>query len=78
MYRMDTNPQIGFHHLCGPCPGVLKDTKFEPFHNVFSGAWEHVVRAIKTAEQHGIGVLVDLHAVAGGQNTDGQSAIHTS
>ena len=66
--------QIGFHHLCSPCPDVLRGTDFEPFHDTFSGAWDRIVNAIRKAEQYGLGVLIDLHAVAGGQNNDGEHA----
>lgn len=73
---MVANGQIGFHHLCTPCPDVLRGTDFEPFHDTFSGAWDRIVRAIKKAEEYGLGVLIDLHAVAGGQNNDGMSCVY--
>lgn len=64
--------QIGYYHLCSVVPDVLKGTDFEPFHDVFDGAWPRIQRAIDTAESYGLGVLVDLHAAAGAQNADGK------
>ncbi|GFZ42614.1 hypothetical protein JCM24511_00331 [Saitozyma sp. JCM 24511] len=64
---------IGYYHLAAPCPEVLNHTDFEPYRDVFSGAWPRIEKAIQTAASHGLGVLVDLHGAAGGQNTQGHS-----
>lgn len=61
---------IGYYHLCGADPSVLTNTVFHDFEYVFTGAWARITRAIETASQHGIGVLLDLHAAPGKQNND--------
>ncbi len=58
MGRTDTSDQIGYYHLCGPCPGVLEGTDFEPFHEVFEGAYNRIEQAISTAQKYGLGVLI--------------------
>ena len=50
--------QIGYYHLCGAEPSVLHNTDFRYFNIVFSGAWSRIVRAIETAHEYGIGVLL--------------------
>jgi aryl-phospho-beta-D-glucosidase BglC (GH1 family) len=52
--------QIGYYHLCGADPSVVKNTAFEDFGYVFAGAWARITRAIETANEHGIGVLLGL------------------
>ena len=44
--------------MCSAIPDVLKDTDFEKYHDVFAGAWGRIEKAIDTARQHGLGVLV--------------------
>ncbi|KAF8815625.1 glycoside hydrolase [Phlegmacium glaucopus] len=61
---------IGYYHLCGADPSVLHGTDFQPFQEVYAGAWSRIVRAIETAHRYGIGVLLDLHAAPGKQNND--------
>jgi aryl-phospho-beta-D-glucosidase BglC (GH1 family) len=53
------------------CPDVLKGTDFAPYASVYEGAWPRILNAIETAGRYGLGVLVDFHAAAGAQNTDG-------
>ncbi|KAF9556543.1 glycoside hydrolase [Agrocybe pediades] len=61
---------IGYYHLCGADPSVLHATDFQPFHDVYSGAWSRIVRAIQSAAARNVGVLIDLHAAPGKQNND--------
>jgi glucan 1,3-beta-glucosidase len=64
---------ISFYHLAGLDRSLLKGTEFEPFADVYQGAWERIERAFGWADRHGLGVLVDLHAVPGKQNEDAHS-----
>ncbi|KAG8926337.1 Glucan 1,3-beta-glucosidase 3 [Tulasnella sp. 417] len=66
---------IGYYHLAGQEPKVLKGTDFDGYGAVYASAWEHIKRAIETAGRYGIGVLVDLHAAAGGQNHNSHCGI---
>ncbi|KAF8896026.1 glycoside hydrolase superfamily [Infundibulicybe gibba] len=61
---------IGYYHLCGIDASVLAGTDFAGMENIFGGAWQRIVKAIQTAHQFGIGVLIDLHAAPGKQNRD--------
>ncbi|CAL1698881.1 unnamed protein product [Somion occarium] len=64
---------IGYHHICGAEPSVLRGTDFGDFQHVFEGAWNRITSAIATANRYGLGVLVDLHAAPGKQNRDAHS-----
>lgn len=64
---------IGYYHLCGVDPSVLRGTDFDGLGPIFSGAWSRIVKAIETAERYHIGVLFDLHASPGKQNQDPHS-----
>jgi glucan 1,3-beta-glucosidase len=46
--------------LCGVIPDVLKKTPFEPYHQVFEGAWSRIEAAIKKADSYGIGVFIGM------------------
>ncbi|KAJ7595139.1 glycoside hydrolase superfamily [Mycena floridula] len=48
------------------------------FHNVYSGAWHRIVKAIQTAHRHGLGVLLNLHAAPGKQNPDAHARTSNS
>ncbi|KAF8151326.1 glycoside hydrolase superfamily [Crassisporium funariophilum] len=61
---------IGYYHVCGAEPSVLHGTDFQPFHDVYCGAWSRITRAIDIASRYGLGVLIDLHAAPGKQNND--------
>lgn len=50
--------QIGYYHLADPCPEALDGTEFEPYREVFSGAWSRIQRAIDIAGKRGIGILI--------------------
>ena len=66
--------QIGYYHLSNPnaCPACLKKTDFEPFAQIYEGAWPRIEKAIQDAGRWGLGILIDLHGVAGNQNDDGK------
>lgn len=64
---------IGYYHLCGANPSVLKGTEFENLGHVFQGAWARITNAIRLANKYGLGVLIDLHAAPGKQNRDAHS-----
>ncbi|KAL7421161.1 Glucan 1,3-beta-glucosidase 3 [Cryptotrichosporon argae] len=68
---------IGYYHLAAACPDVLAGTDFEPFAEVYAGAWQRITKAVSDAERHGLGVLIDLHGAAGAQNTDAHSGMST-
>lgn len=64
---------INYIHFVAGQPelkSALSGTEFEKHADVYQGAWGRIVKAIETARQHNIGVLVDLHGVPGGQNKD--------
>ena len=48
-------------------------TAFEAVAPVYSNAWQWVKRYVEAAAEHGIGVLLDMHALPGGANTDEHS-----
>jgi glucan 1,3-beta-glucosidase len=50
--------QIGYHHLSSVEPKVLTDTAYATHGDTFAGAWPRIVKAIETAGQHGLGVLI--------------------
>lgn len=50
--------QIGYYHLCSLDRTLLSGTDFQGLDPVFEGAWMRVVRAVETAQLHGIGVLI--------------------
>ncbi|KIJ11716.1 glucan 1,3-beta-glucosidase [Paxillus involutus ATCC 200175] len=64
---------IGYYHLCGIDSSLLQKTDFQGLEEVFQGAWPRLVRAVETAQLHGIGVLFDLHSAPGKQNQDSHS-----
>ncbi|PPQ98808.1 hypothetical protein CVT24_003362 [Panaeolus cyanescens] len=56
-------------------PDFLNGTIFEPVSSVYKSSWNRVLRAIKQAAEHGLGVLVDLHAAPGSQNGSEHSGV---
>lgn len=50
--------QIGYYHLCGADPSVLKGTDFEGLEHIYAGAWSRITTAIATANKFGLGVLL--------------------
>lgn len=59
---------IGFFTLG---PDFCRDTAFEDVAELYVNAWSAVERLVGRCWQHGIGTLLDLHAVPGGAN-DGE------
>lgn len=49
--------QIGYYHLCSLDHTLLIGTDFHGLDSVFKGAWIRLVRAVSTAQLHGMGVL---------------------
>jgi aryl-phospho-beta-D-glucosidase BglC (GH1 family) len=66
-YRTGTSIRlpIGYFTLG---PDYCKGTPFEPYGAVYANAWGSVKRFVTNAREHGVGVLVDLHALPGGAN----------
>ncbi|KAH0826810.1 glycoside hydrolase family 5 protein [Lanmaoa asiatica] len=64
---------IGYYHLCSLDHSLLSGTDFHGLDSIFEGAWIRLVRAVETAQLHGIGVLFDLHSAPGKQNQDSHS-----
>ncbi|KAJ3794347.1 glycoside hydrolase superfamily [Lentinula aff. detonsa] len=55
---------------------LMQGTEYESFANVYVNAWKYIVsNAIQAAHEHQIGVLIDLHAAPGAQNTDSHSGL---
>ncbi|KIM35755.1 glycoside hydrolase family 5 protein [Hebeloma cylindrosporum] len=67
---------IGYYHICGADPAVLHRTDFQPFYDIFAGAWARITQAIEVAASYNIGVLLDLHAAPGKQNDDSHSGTY--
>ncbi|KAK9477545.1 glycoside hydrolase superfamily [Lipomyces japonicus] len=44
-------------------------------YEVYQDAWNKYLKVIKTADEYGIGVLIDLHGLPGGANDDAHSGI---
>jgi glucan 1,3-beta-glucosidase len=87
--KMGADGKIGYYHLCGAIPHVLRGTDFEKFQSIFEGAWGRIEKAIETAGRYGFGVLIgvcifgrelilDLHAAAGAQNADGKLGCYST
>ncbi|TBU45740.1 glycoside hydrolase [Dichomitus squalens] len=56
-------------------PDFCQGTPYENVSTVYQNSWSRVVRAINTAAQYGIGVLIDLHGAPGSQNGQPHSGI---
>lgn len=52
--------QIGYYHLCGADKGVLQGTEFEPYFDVYKGAWDRIINSLRKAKELGIGVLLGV------------------
>lgn len=68
-----------YHFIPGhPDPNVqamMKGTEYEFFAPIYQSAFNCIRRTIEKAAQYEIGVLIDLHAAPGGQNSDGHSGL---
>ncbi|TVY42062.1 Glucan 1,3-beta-glucosidase [Lachnellula subtilissima] len=58
-------------------PEYCKGTPFEKVSGVYANAWAAVRALVARARSHGIGVLIDLHALPGGANGDAHSGSGT-
>ncbi|KAH7070502.1 glycoside hydrolase superfamily [Paraphoma chrysanthemicola] len=59
---------IGYFDL--PGPEFTRGTPFEPYAQVYKGAWHSIRNLIARLRAHSIGVLLDMHALPGGGNKD--------
>lgn len=71
---------ISYYHFLPGHPdkkvaSLLADTEYERFGNIYRPALQYIRTAVEKAAQHGIGVLIDLHAAPGGQNSEGHSGL---
>jgi aryl-phospho-beta-D-glucosidase BglC (GH1 family) len=64
---------VGYWHVDGG--SFTKGTPFSKIAPVYKNSWGILKSLIAKAEQYGIGVLVDLHALPGGANTAEHSGI---
>lgn len=64
---------IGYWHL--PGSNFTKDSDFEPYGKVYVNAWKYIKRAIKYADDNGIGVIIDMHGAYGSQNGQPHSGL---
>ncbi|PZC88792.1 glucan 1,3-beta-glucosidase [Pyrenophora tritici-repentis] len=66
---------IGYYDLPGPV--FTQGTPFEPFAEVYTGAWNSIRSLIQRLRAHSIGVLIDLHALPGGGNAQEHSGTNS-
>jgi aryl-phospho-beta-D-glucosidase BglC (GH1 family) len=66
---------IGYFDL--PGPDFTRGTPFEPYAQVYTGAWNSIRTLIQRLRTHSIGVLVDLHALPGGANSQEHSGTNS-
>lgn len=66
---------IGYWDL--PGEEFTKGTPFEPVAHIYSSAWTSIRDLILRLRAHGIGVLIDFHAVPGGANTNEHSGTNS-
>lgn len=66
---------IGYYDL--PGPDFTRGTPFEPYAEVYSGAWDSICALVHRLRQRSIGVLLDFHALPGGANAQEHSGTNT-
>ncbi|KAJ4479076.1 glycoside hydrolase superfamily [Lentinula aciculospora] len=71
---------VSYYHFLPGHPDLevrqlMQGTEYESFAKVYVNAWKYVSTAIQSAHEHRIGVLIDLHAAPGAQNTDSHSGL---
>ena len=66
---------IGYFDL--PGDEFTQGTPFEPYARVYQGAWNNIRTLISRLRAHSIGVLIDLHALPGGANTQEHSGTNS-
>jgi hypothetical protein len=66
---------IGYYDL----PGTIftRDTPFEPYAEIYTGAWQSIRTLIQRLRAHSIGILIDLHALPGGGNAQEHSGTNS-
>jgi aryl-phospho-beta-D-glucosidase BglC (GH1 family) len=66
---------IGYYDL----PGAIftRGTPFEPYAEIYTGAWQSIRTLIQRLRAHSIGVLIDLHALPGGGNAQEHSGTNS-
>lgn len=66
---------IGYYDL--PEPDFTRGTPFEPYAQVYRGAWDSISNLIQRLQSRSIGVLLDLHALPGGANAQEHSGTNS-
>lgn len=66
---------IGYWNL--PGDEFTKGTPFEPYAHIYSASWLSIRTLILRLRAHNIGVLLDIHAVPGGANTNDHSGTNS-
>lgn len=66
---------IGYYDL--PDQDFTRGTPFEPYSKVYENAWYSIKVLIQRLRAHSIGVLVDLHALPGGANSQEHSGTNS-
>ncbi|KAF3044181.1 Glucan 1,3-beta-glucosidase 3 [Didymella keratinophila] len=66
---------IGYYDL--PGPDFTRGTPFEPYAQVYRGAWNSICNLIQRLRNRSIGVLLDLHALPGGANAQEHSGTNS-
>ncbi|KAJ4350800.1 Glucan 1,3-beta-glucosidase 3 [Ascochyta clinopodiicola] len=66
---------IGYYDL--PGPEFTRGTPFEPYAQVYCGAWNSIRALINRLREHSIGVMLDLHALPGGANAQEHSGTNS-
>lgn len=66
---------IGYFDL--PGAQFTRGTPFEPYAQVYTGAWQSIRTLISRLRMHSIGVLLDLHALPGGANSQEHSGTNS-
>ncbi|EAT80765.2 hypothetical protein SNOG_11721 [Parastagonospora nodorum SN15] len=66
---------IGYFDL--PGRKFTRGTPFEPYAQVYNGAWYSIRKLIARLREHSIGVLIDLHALPGGANNQEHSGTNS-
>ncbi|KAF1935698.1 glycoside hydrolase [Clathrospora elynae] len=66
---------IGYFDL--PGAEFTRGTPFEPYASIYAGAWNGIRTLMQRLRAHSIGVLIDLHALPGGANTQEHSGTNS-
>ncbi|KAJ4361821.1 Glucan 1,3-beta-glucosidase 3 [Neocucurbitaria cava] len=66
---------IGYYDL--PGADFTRGTPFEPYARVYEGAWNSIRTLMSRLRTHSIGVLIDLHALPGGANSQEHSGTNS-